>query len=157
MYTQDSLQLVYCKKYFNPAKIFVLRQFKMVTNRSTSGLKSVIKSLVAEKCKPCEIYRRMCDVYRQAYFNSENVYRSRNLFSPICSSVILELKEDWLIFIVKKKQQQTNAHQPTCLQIWSEFLKLREIVWKIFLVEGTGRNSGRFILLPQFGVRLKLH
>ena len=25
---------------------------------------SVIKSSVAEKCKPCEIYRRMCDVYR---------------------------------------------------------------------------------------------
>ena len=26
-------------------------------------LRSVIKFLVAEKCKPCEIYRRMCDVY----------------------------------------------------------------------------------------------
>ena len=27
---------------------------------------SAIKSLVAEKCKPYEIYRRMCDMYREA-------------------------------------------------------------------------------------------
>ena len=29
---------------------------------------SVIKFLVTEKCKPYEIYRRMGDVSRQAYF-----------------------------------------------------------------------------------------
>ena len=30
--------------------------------------RSVIKFLVAEKYKPYEIYRRMCDLYRKAFF-----------------------------------------------------------------------------------------
>ena len=33
--------------------------------------KSVMKLLVAEKCKTCEIYRRMCDVYEEACFNQK--------------------------------------------------------------------------------------
>ena len=41
----------------------------MVANKE-----SVMKFLVAEKCKPCEIYRRMCDVYDEACFSHENVY-----------------------------------------------------------------------------------
>ena len=31
--------------------------------------RSVIKYLLAEKCDPCEIYRGMCDVYREACFS----------------------------------------------------------------------------------------
>ena len=31
----------------------------------------VIKSLVSEKCKPCKIYRKMCDVYGQASFSKK--------------------------------------------------------------------------------------
>ena len=31
--------------------------------------RSVIKLLVAEKCKPYEIYRRICDVYGKTCFN----------------------------------------------------------------------------------------
>ena len=48
----------------------------MVNRTECSWLeqKSVIKFLVAEKCKPCEIYRRMCDVYRKACFSQKNVY-----------------------------------------------------------------------------------
>ena len=34
--------------------------------------KFVIKVLVAEKCKLCEIYR-MCNVYRKACFSQKNV------------------------------------------------------------------------------------
>ena len=34
--------------------------------------RSVIKFMVMEKCKPCEIYRRMCDVYEKAIFSKKN-------------------------------------------------------------------------------------
>ena len=50
---------------------------KMFTNRRNMGLslqieqRSFIIYLLAEKCKPCEIYRRMFDVYREAYFSQK--------------------------------------------------------------------------------------
>ena len=37
--------------------------------------RSVIIFLVSEKCKPREIYRRMCDVYGEAYFSQKYVYQ----------------------------------------------------------------------------------
>ena len=45
-----------------------------------SGLEqsSVIKFLVAEKCIPCGIYRRMSDVYRESYFSQKDVYKWTN-------------------------------------------------------------------------------
>ena len=48
----------------------------MVENQTEcSWLKqtSVIKFLVAEKCKPSEIYRRKFGVYEEAYFSLKNV------------------------------------------------------------------------------------
>ena len=44
-------------------------------NVSTPEWKSVIKFLVAVKCKLCEICRRMCDVYRKACFILRNVLK----------------------------------------------------------------------------------
>ena len=42
----------------------------LVTKRcSLLEQRFVIKSLVAEKHKPCEIYRRICDVHGTGYFN----------------------------------------------------------------------------------------
>ena len=38
--------------------------------------RSVIKYLLAEKCKQCEIYRRMCNVYREACFSQNFFYKS---------------------------------------------------------------------------------
>ena len=38
--------------------------------------KSLIQFLLAEKRKPYEIYRRIFDVYREASFISENIYKS---------------------------------------------------------------------------------
>ena len=35
---------------------------------------SVLKFLVVEKCKPCEIYRRICDVYEEASLSLKDVY-----------------------------------------------------------------------------------
>ena len=51
---------------------------KMLTTGLNMGLplqieqRSVIKYLLAEKCKPCEIYRRMYDVYGEECFSQEN-------------------------------------------------------------------------------------
>ena len=56
------LELVYCKNYFNLIKIFVLRLFKMVVNQTECSRleqRSAIKVLVADKCKPYEIYKSM--------------------------------------------------------------------------------------------------
>ena len=49
----------------------------MATNQSTQGFeqKTVIEFLMAEKSKLCEIYRRMCDKYREACFNQKNLYK----------------------------------------------------------------------------------
>ena len=49
----------------------------MAPNQTERGLGwnrgSVIKLLVGEKCNPCEIYRRMSDVYGEACFSQKNV------------------------------------------------------------------------------------
>ena len=64
------MELVYIKNYFNLAKVFVLRLFKMAANHCCRlEQRSVIKFLVTEKCKQCEIYKRMCDVYGKACFS----------------------------------------------------------------------------------------
>ena len=36
---------------------------------------SVIKFLDAGKCKPCEVYRRLCAVYGEACFSQKSVYK----------------------------------------------------------------------------------
>ena len=45
------------------------------TEYSRLEQQSVIKSLVVEKYKLCEIYRRICDVYSETCFNKKNVYK----------------------------------------------------------------------------------
>ena len=35
--------------------------------------RSVIKYLLAEMCKACEIYRKMCDVYEEVYFSKKRL------------------------------------------------------------------------------------
>ena len=41
----------------------------MVANQIVLEQNSVIKFLVAEKCKPCEIYSQICHAHGQACFN----------------------------------------------------------------------------------------
>ena len=45
----------------------------MMTNETMLEQRSDIKFLVAEKYKSYEIYRRMCDMYRETCF-SQNIY-----------------------------------------------------------------------------------
>ena len=54
----------------------------MGTNQTKSSRfeqRSVKKFLVAEKCNPCEIYRRMCDVYREACFSQKMFTNGLNM------------------------------------------------------------------------------
>ena len=62
------------KNYFNLTKLLVLRLFKMVKNQAEwSRLEqtSMINFFLVEKCKPCEIYWRMFNVYGEACFNQK--------------------------------------------------------------------------------------
>ena len=69
-------ELVLRKNYFKLEKIFILRLFKTSANQtdlSRFEKMSVINFRVAEKCKPCEIYRMMYDVYRKACFGKKKL------------------------------------------------------------------------------------
>ena len=60
------------KNYFDIAEIFVLRLFNMAESQTEGSwleLRTVVKITVAENCKPCEIYRRMCNVLGEACFH----------------------------------------------------------------------------------------
>ena len=72
------MELVYSKYYFNLTKIFLLWLFKMGANQIecyTLKQKSIFKFLIAEKYKPCEIYRRVDDVCREACFSQKTLYK----------------------------------------------------------------------------------
>ena len=58
---------------------------------------SVIKFYVAEKCKLCEIYSRMCDVYEKGSF-------SKKMFT---NSLNVDLRQQTL---VKKIAQEVEIH-----------------------------------------------
>ena len=45
-------------------KLFLLRLFKMSVLEQTS-----------QKCKPCEIYRRICDAYGEICFSQKDIYK----------------------------------------------------------------------------------
>ena len=65
-------KLVYNKQYFYLAITFILKRFRMAPNQTECSKleqKSVIKSSVAEKCKPCKIQIRVFDVFRETCFN----------------------------------------------------------------------------------------
>ena len=55
----------------------------MVANQgSRLEQRSILEILVTEKCKPSEIYRRMCDVYREVCFSS-NFRNEINMDLPL--------------------------------------------------------------------------
>ena len=61
-------------------------QFKMVANQTEASRleqRTVIKFLMAQKCKPCEIYRRMHGVYWEAYFSQRIFSNGLNMGLPI--------------------------------------------------------------------------
>ena len=44
---------------------------------------SIIRFLAAEKCKPYEIYRRMCDTYEKANFSQKKFPNGLNMDLPL--------------------------------------------------------------------------
>ena len=71
------MEWLYSKDCFDIAKSFSLRLYKMVANQNAPGLNRGPSSNFweAEKCKPCEIYWRMCDVYKGTRFSQKNLYK----------------------------------------------------------------------------------
>ena len=70
------LELVYSKNYFNLAKVFVLRLIKMAKNQtecSRLDQRFLMKILVTENCKSCEINWRMLYVCRRLFTNGLNM------------------------------------------------------------------------------------
>ena len=70
------MELVYEKKLYQSRKNTC---FDYIQNSGKSEFfrlqqSSVINFLVAKKCKPCEICRKTCDVYREACFSPKNAY-----------------------------------------------------------------------------------
>ena len=62
----------------------------MEANQTESSMleqKSVIKFLVAEKCKPCEVYWQICDVYREAFFSQEKMFTIRLKYEFLTTSL----------------------------------------------------------------------
>ena len=89
MYTQDSLgliiELIYRKNDLNHTQKYVLRLFKIVINQiecSRLEQRSVIKFFLTKKCKLCVIYRKMCDVYREACFSQKMFTNDHNIGLP---------------------------------------------------------------------------
>ena len=60
------MELVYSKNRFNLIKMFVLTANQ--AECSELGQSPIFQFLVADKCKPCEIYRWMFNVYGEAWF-----------------------------------------------------------------------------------------
>ena len=68
--------MVYAKNPVNLAKIF-FKQFKMAANQTEGSRleqRFAIKLLMAEKCKPCEFHKRMCDMYREACSSFKKIF-----------------------------------------------------------------------------------
>ena len=117
MKTLPCLKLAYNKNYFNLTKIFVLKLFKMLVNQAKSSRLeqcSVMKSLVVEKCKPCEYYWRMCmenHVFvRKVFINwlhvglSLQVCIERKKVIPIVNTFVKIHLIYWMILVHAYKQ-----------------------------------------------------
>ena len=56
--------------FFNKCKLCI------ILNWNYFNLKKHLKFKVTKKCKPCEVYRRMCDVYGEGCFSKKkNLYK----------------------------------------------------------------------------------
>ena len=89
------------QKSFHRTKIFVLMLFNMVAKLEQ---RSVINFLVVEKFKLCEIYRRMCVVYGEAYFCRYSLTETRGFFS-----VCLLIWSDWSQKVTKSLISNNSA------------------------------------------------
>ena len=57
--------------------------FEPIQNGTSFEQRSLMKFLVAEKCKPCEIYRRMIDIYGETSFGQKMFTNELNMDLPL--------------------------------------------------------------------------
>ena len=110
------LELVYSKSYLIFQKYFyeVIQNVKS-TECNRLEKKSVIKFLVAENCKLCEIYRRMCDAYREACF-SQKKFMNRLNMGLLLWAIVHWLESHWLSG--KKKFQTQQSEKKNMLTVF---------------------------------------
>ena len=70
-----------------------------LTEWSRLKQKSIIKFLVVEKSKPWEIYRRMCDVYQEAWFSRRE--EKEKMFTNVLNC----LKKVKIVFKIKQANE----------------------------------------------------
>ena len=76
---------------------------------------------MAEKCKPWEIYRRMCDVHEEASFSEKNVYNwVKNEFDTMRLSWKDNLWSENILISVKKKIQAQQSVKKVILTVLYE-------------------------------------
>ena len=62
-----------------------MRLFKMAANQcSRLEQRSVMKFFAAEKRRPCEIYKRMCDVYGEGCFSKNKMFTNGLNIMSLC-------------------------------------------------------------------------
>ena len=97
------LKCYYIKCYdFNTTKTFLLRWFKMSANQTLCfriKQRSAIKFWVSEKCKQCELYKRMWDLYGKACFSKKIFTKWLNMGLPgeaWVKKTVHEREKHWL-------------------------------------------------------------
>ena len=88
-------EMVYAKYYFKLAKIFVLRLFKMATNQ-TEVCHQIFYGWKVQTM--WNLQKKMCNVYREAYFSQKKVYkRAKNEFDTTSLSQKENVEAHWLL------------------------------------------------------------
>ena len=141
------LELVNSKNYLNHKK-YVLRLFKMVANPTECSKleqRSVMKFLMAEKHKACEIHRRMCDVYEEACLSQKMFINGWDRGLPLQARVektVDGVEIQW--FSVMKRFWVQESVKKVILTVFSDMKKAISID---FLVEGATVNSASYCQL----------
>ena len=83
------------------AKIIFISQKYLVCDYSKwQQIKQSVQGLpffvVAKKCKPCEIYRGICNVHGAACFNQENIYKWVLLLRAWVEKTVSRTKTHWI-------------------------------------------------------------
>ena len=80
--------------------------------------RSAIKFLVAEKCKTCEIFRSMCDVYKEAHFSQKMFTNGLTLDLPrqaLVEKTVDGVETHWLSGLKKGKIPDVKVQLQTML------------------------------------------
>ena len=121
MPTLHCLELIDSKYYFNLAKVFVLKLFKMAGKIWVLQAGTEIKLLITDKCKPCEIYRKMNVFNEDEYLSKKNVYKWAK-FRALVEKTVHRVERHWLSS--KKKVPVAVVCKESHADLWKNSLHL---------------------------------